>query len=141
MRFQSRQAPEPEINLIPFIDVLLVVLIFVMLTTTYSKYTELQLQLPVADATPPVLRAKEIWVTVNPQGQVRVQRSALGRADVNSLASALSQAAQDLDDPVLVISADARTPHQYVVNVMEAARRNNLGRITFVTQNTASSRP
>jgi biopolymer transport protein ExbD len=140
MKFQRHSTPEPEINLIPFIDVLLVVLIFLMLTTTYSKFTELQINLPVADAQNPPLRAKEIWVTLNAQGQVSVQRNALGRLDASALANALGQAAQGLDDPVLVISADARTPHQYVVNVMEAARQNNLGRMTFVTQTGGAAR-
>jgi len=140
MKFQRQSTPEPEINLIPFIDVLLVVLIFLMLTTTYSKFTELQINLPVANAQNPPLRATEIWVTLGAQGQVSVQRNALGRVDTSALANALGQAAQGLDDPVLVISADARTPHQYVVNVMEAARQNNLGRMTFVTQTGASAR-
>jgi len=140
MKFQRQSTPEPEINLIPFIDVLLVVLIFLMLTTTYSKFTELQINLPVANAQNPPLRATEIWVTLGAQGQVSVQRNALGRVDTSALANALGQAAQGLEDPVLVISADARTPHQYVVNVMEAARQNNLGRMTFVTQTGASAR-
>ena len=140
MKFQRHSTPEPEINLIPFIDVLLVVLIFLMLSTTYSKFTELQLNLPVADAQNPPLRAKEIWLGINAQGQVSVQRTALGRLDTEGLSAALRQAAQGLDDPVLVISADARTPHQYVVNAMEAARQNNLGRMTFVTQTGAASR-
>lgn len=140
MKFQRHTTPEPEINLIPFIDVLLVVLIFLMLSTTYSKFTELQLTLPVADAQSPPLRPKEIWLGINAQGQVSVQRTSLGRLDTEGLSAALRQAAQGLDDPVLVISADARTPHQYVVNAMEAARQNNLGRMTFVTQTGANPR-
>ena len=79
-------------------------------------------------------------MTLNAQGQISVQRNALGRLDASALANALGQAAQGLDDPVLVISADARTPHQYVVNVMEAARQNNLGRMTFVTQTGGAAR-
>ncbi len=140
MKFQRQSTPEPEINLIPFIDVLLVVLIFLMLTTTYSKFAELQINLPVADAQNPPQRATEIWVTLNAQGQISLQKNALGRLDTKALSNALSQAAQGLTDPVLVISADARTPHQYVVNVMEAARQNNLGRMTFVTQTGGAAR-
>ncbi len=140
MNFQRHRTPEPEINLIPFIDVLLVVLIFLMLTTTYSKFAELQINLPVADAQNPPQRATEIWVTLNAQGQISLQKNALGRLDTKALSNALSQAAQGLTDPVLVISADARTPHQYVVNVMEAARQNNLGRMTFVTQTGSAAR-
>lgn len=140
MRFQRHSPAEPEINLIPFIDVLLVVLIFLMLSTTYSKFTELQLNLPVADAQSPPLRPKEIVVTLQAQGQVSVQRVGLGKMGPEALADALRQAAQGLEDPVLVINADARTPHQYVVNVIEAARKNNLGRITFVTQSGSAAR-
>jgi biopolymer transport protein ExbD len=140
MRFHRPRSPEPDINLIPFIDILLVVLIFLMLSTTYSKFTELQLNLPVADAQTPPMRPKEIVVAINSQGLVSVQRSGMGKLGPEALSNALKEASLGLEDPVLVIHADARTPHQYVVNVMEAARQNNLGRITFVTQSGGKSR-
>jgi len=131
-RYGSRQ--EPEINLIPFIDILLVVLIFLMLTTTYSRYTELQISLPVADAEPAQQNPQEIVVSVGQDGRYAVAGTVLDGVGVDMLTSALQQAAQGINDPVLIISADAAATHQAVVNVMDAARRSGLTQITFATQ-------
>jgi biopolymer transport protein ExbD len=134
MKFHRTAAPEPEINLIPFIDVLLVVLIFLMLSTTYSKFTELQLNLPVADAAPPKERPSEVVVSVASDGRYSVNRTPLTGRDVQSLSQALTTAVQGLDSPLIVISADAQASHQSVMLVMEAARRNGLSQLTFAAQ-------
>jgi biopolymer transport protein ExbD len=134
MKFARTTTPEPEINLIPFIDVLLVVLIFVMLSASFSKFTELELNLPAADGRVPEQRAQEILVSVNAQGGYSLQRQPLGRVDIKTLTDALGHAAQSLDKPLLVIQADARSSHQSVVQVLEAARRSQLHHITFATQ-------
>ncbi|WP_343640148.1 biopolymer transporter ExbD [Roseateles sp.] len=131
MKFRRRQSEEPEINLIPFIDVLLVVLIFLMLSTTYSKFTELQLTLPTADAQQLKDRPAEIIVAISADGRYAIDRSAVEGRSVDLLTSALQQAAQGKQEPVVIISADAATPHQAVVNAMDAARRANLTRLTF----------
>ena len=143
MNFRPRTSrDEPEINLIPFIDVLLVILIFLMLTTTYSKFTELQLTLPVADAEQLRERPKEIIVAVAADGRYAVNKAALDAGpSLDALASALRAAAQTGaggNDSVVIISADATAPHQSVVTVMEAARRVGLTQITFATQSAAS---
>ena len=142
MNFSPRPKNEPEINLIPFIDVLLVILIFLMLTTTYSKFTELQLTLPVADAEQLRERPKEIIVAVAADGRYAVNKAALDAGpSLDALASALRAAAQTGaggNDSVVIISADATAPHQSVVTVMEAARRVGLTQITFATQSAAS---
>ena len=107
-RPQSRHGnDEPEINLIPFIDVLLVVLIFLMLTTTYSKFTELQVRLPVADAEAPRQQPREIVVAVARDGRYAVDRKGLDNGSVESLASALTTAANGRNDTVVIVSADA----------------------------------
>jgi len=134
MNFRHGSREDPEINLIPFIDILLVVLIFLMLTTTYSKYTELQVNLPVANADQPSERPKEITVSVGQDGRYAIQGRVLESATVDTLTQALRSAAQGSADNVIVISADAAATHQAVVNVMDAARRSGLNQITFATQ-------
>ncbi|GAB2828134.1 biopolymer transporter ExbD [Comamonas piscis] len=137
MNFRPRTTPEPEINLIPFIDVLLVVLIFLMLSTTYSKFTELQLTLPTANAEQLRDRPKEIIVSVASDGRYAVGKLALEGKTVADMAEALRNAATAGKDSVIIISADALAPHQSVVSVMEAARRVGLQQITFATQTAA----
>ena len=137
MHFRHRQREEPEINLIPFIDVLLVVLIFLMLSTTYSKFTELQLKLPVADAETQRDYPKEVLVTVTSDGRYTVNKTAVYGNGVDTLSASLKNAAQAGKDTVVIISADASAAHQSVVSVMEAARRAGLTQITFATQPTS----
>ncbi|MBY4595260.1 biopolymer transporter ExbD [bacterium BD-1] len=133
MKFQARRAEEPEINLIPFIDVLLVILIFLMLTTTYSKFTEMQLTLPVANADAQRDRPKEVIVAVAADGRYMVNREPLAGQSVDALASALRGTVAK--DGILIISADAMASHQSVISVMEAARREGLMHITFAARN------
>ena len=137
MNFRPRAKEEPEINLIPFIDVLLVVLIFLMLSTTYSKFTELQLRLPVADADAQRDYAKEVIVAVSADGRYSINRTPVDGRSVEAVALALVQAAKYGKDSVVIISADATTAHQSVITVMEAARRSGLNQITFATESSA----
>ena len=138
MYFRPRTKEEPEINLIPFIDVLLVILIFLMLSTTYSKFTELQLTLPIANAEQLRDRPKEIIVAVAADGRYAVNKTSLEGKTVADMAAALRNAAATAGkDSVIIISADAMAPHQSVVSVMEAARRVGLNQVTFATQSAA----
>ncbi len=139
MNFRPRQKEEPEINLIPFIDVLLVILIFLMLTTTYSKFTEMQLTLPVADTEQMRDRPKEIIVAVAADGRYAVNKMVVNGKGVDSMASVLRNAAKGQSGSIIVISADATATHQAVITVMEAARRAGLTQITFATQSSASA--
>ena len=135
MNFQRGKEKEPlEINLVPMIDVMLVILIFLMITTTYSKYTELQINLPSARADRQVQRSNEVTVLVNAQGQYVVNRSPVPFRSIEQLADELRRAAAPLQEPVMVISADANATHQAVIRVMEAARLAGLAQITFTTQ-------
>jgi biopolymer transport protein ExbD len=134
MHFRRREPEEPEINLIPFIDVLLVILIFLMLSTTYSKFTELQVTLPVADAEKLREHPREIIVAIGADGRYAVDRKALAGRDVETLTAELAAAARGANDVMIVISADANAAHQSVINAMDAARRANLPRLTFATQ-------
>jgi len=135
MNFQRGRQREPlEINLVPLIDVMMVILIFLMITTTYSKYTELQINLPTAQAEKQPERPNEIAVLVNAQGQYVINRNPVPFKSVEQLAEELRRAGGTLKGPVIVISADAAATHQSVVRVMEAARVAGLSQITFTTQ-------
>ena len=120
---------EPEINLIPLIDVVLVIIIFLMLTTTFSKVSGLEIKLPTAEAEGSETEAREIVVAVTAAGEVLVNRQAVGERSVEAIAAALGKSAPADGDtpPVVVINADARTPHQSVVDVMQAAQRAGHG--------------
>jgi len=141
MNFRPRPKEEPEINLIPFIDVLLVILIFLMLSTTYSKFTELKIQLPVADVDAQRDYPKEVLVSVSSEGQYSINKQPISGRSVDELASALQASAKAGKDSVLIIHADAAARHQAVVTVMEAARRAGLNQITFASQASGSARP
>lgn len=135
MNFQrGRSGEEPEINLIPMIDVLLVIIIFLMLTTTYAKFSSLEINLPTADASKQNEPPNEIDVAVTASGQVLVNKSPLAVADVASISDALRQAAGSQKEPIIVINADAKATHQSVVDIMQAAQTAGYPHISFATQ-------
>ena len=135
MNFQrGRGHDEPEINLIPLIDVLLVIIIFLMLTTTYAKFSGLEINLPTADASKLAEQPNEVEVAVTAPGQVLVNKSPLSETDVKSISDALRRAAGDNKDPVIVINADAKATHQSVVDIMQAAQMAGYPHISFATQ-------
>lgn len=139
MKFRTRSREEPEINLIPFIDVLLVVVIFLMLSTTYSKFTELQIRLPAADAQAQRDYPREVLVGVSSDGRYVVNKAPIAGRTVDELSLTLIEATQQTKDPVLVIHADANSAHQSVVTVMEAARRAGISQITFAAQSSSAT--
>lgn len=127
---------EPEINLVPFIDILIVIVIFLAVTTTYSKYAELKINLPTADANQAEQLPDQIDVAVANDGQYMINRSRIVFTTTTAFAAELQNASGGNPDPVIVISADANATHQSVISVMEAARMAGFGRITFTTQQT-----
>ena len=139
MNFQrGRTRDEPEINLIPMIDVLLVILIFLMVTTSYAKYAELQINLPqAAGEQGSGTASKQIVVAVDSSEQYAINNTHAAFSGIDNFAQALRKAAGDEAEPTIIISADAKAPHQSVINIMEAARIAGYGRITFTTQNPA----
>jgi len=140
MNFQrGTRRDDPEINLIPLIDVLLVILIFLMVTTTYARFSELQINLPQAQGDTAKEDPLQITVSVSDQGRYEVNSAVLGDVGVDGLVRALQSAAGPQKDPVVVISADAQASHQSVVRVMDAARQAGFPRVTFVTQTSAGS--
>lgn len=136
---RGRKREEPEINLIPFIDVLLVVLIFLMVTTTYSKFTELQITLPTADAEKAIDKPFEINVTVDAKGNYTVNNEPVAFHSVAGLADDLKKAASTggqpaSASPVVIVNADQFAMHQMVINVLEAARVAGYDKLTFAAQ-------
>jgi biopolymer transport protein ExbD len=130
----TRGRDEPEINFIPLIDVLLVILIFLMVTTTYQRVAELQITLPEADANPVKERPKEITVGVDAQGRYVIDKTVFTFTTVAEFSQLLKRAAGDAAEPVIIINADASATHQAVIHVMEAARTAGYVHITFATQ-------
>ena len=147
MNFRKGLAKEdPEINLIPFIDVLLVILIFLMVTTTYSRFTELQITLPTADAEKAQEKPSQIEIGIDAQGRYKINSEAVSFLDTATLANDLKKAADALgagkanSDPVIIINADRATSHQSVIDVLEAARIAGLAKVTFAAQASSSGK-
>jgi biopolymer transport protein ExbD len=134
MNFRTHYKEDPEINLIPLIDVLLVILIFLMVTTTYSKYAELQINLPTADAEKQNERPNEINISVSASGQYTIDRKPVTFTSVGAFADAMRKAGSGLKEPIVIINADATASHQSVIHVMEAARLAGLSQVSFSTQ-------
>ncbi|MBD8628129.1 biopolymer transporter ExbD [Oxalobacteraceae sp. CFBP 8753] len=136
---RGRKREDPEINLIPFIDVLLVVLIFLMVSTTYSKFTELQITLPTAEAEKQAQKPFEINITVDAKGNYTVNNTPVAFTSVAGLAQDMRTAARTADgqvvaSPVVIVNADQFAMHQMVINVLEAARVAGYDKLTFAAQ-------
>ena len=134
MNFGRPRSNEPEINLIAFIDVLLVVLIFLMLSTTYGRLTQIELKLPTADSAQQQEKPNEVRVIVSSDGRYVVQKKAVEGTDIQAIGLALAEAARETANPLVVISADARASHQSVIQVLEAAQTAGLQQVTFTAQ-------
>jgi biopolymer transport protein ExbD len=135
MNFQrGRRHEELEVNLVPLIDVLLVIIIFLVVSATFSRVSELQINLPTAEAAAPQDKPVVISVGVDAGGRYTVNNVALANGSVDAITMALRKAAGNGKEPTIVISADANATHQSVVNVMEASRQAGYTHITFETQ-------
>ena len=131
---RGRIREDPDINLIPLIDILIVILIFLFLTTTYSRFAELQINLPEASAERATDRPQMLSVAVDSQGKYAINGAMTPFGNAAAFAQALKDAAKGAKEPVIAISADAAATHQSVINVMEAARLAGYNHISFTTQ-------
>lgn len=135
MNFQrGKFRDEPEINLIPMIDVLLVILIFLMITTTYSKFADLKINLPEAEAERSRSLPNTLDVAVDADGNYVVNRTVVPFVDIAGFSQTLKQAAGENKDPTVVISADAQASHQSVINVLSAAQLAGFPHISFTAE-------
>ena len=140
MNFQRGKKHEDlEMNLVPLIDVLLVIIIFLVVSATFARMSELQINLPTADANSPEQKPLVIDVGVDAKGHYVVGKSALADGSVSAISAALQRAAGGGKEPTIIINADANTTHQSVINVMEAARQAGYTHITFATQTGGNS--
>jgi biopolymer transport protein ExbD len=131
---RGRARDDPDINLIPLIDILIVILIFLFLTTTYSRFAELQINLPEASAERTSDRPQILTVAVDASGKYAINGATTAYGTAQNFALALKEAAKGAKEPVVAISADAAATHQAVINVMEAARIAGYNHISFTTQ-------
>ena len=138
-RVSGAQTSAPEINLIPFIDVLLVILIFLMISTTFTRYQELSITLPNAEGAVSKGQVKDIAVAITSDGRIAINGK---RVRADELSKALSAAGGNSNSdkgPTVTIAADGKAPHQIVMQVMEAARNANLPNVVFATQSTSKN--
>jgi biopolymer transport protein ExbD len=141
VNFRSRNSDEePEINLIPLIDVLVLTLIFLLVTTHFSKEAQLSVQLPqaVAEDRP---EPTSVRVTIDARGGIYFDNTQMLNATPEALRQALAQAAGGQKDPLIVVQADGKAPHESVVRVMDAARRLGFGRLSFATRAPTGDNP
>lgn len=135
MNFQRGKKHEDlEMNLVPLIDVLLVIIIFLVVSATFARMSELQINLPTAEANSPEQKPLVIDVGIDATGHYVVGKSPLSDGSVRGIGAALQKLAGEGKDPTIIINADAKTSHQSVINVMEAARQVGYTHITFATQ-------
>jgi biopolymer transport protein ExbD len=140
MNFQRGKKHEDlEMNLVPLIDVLLVIIIFLVVNATFSRMSELQINLPTAEASPVEQKPVIVNVGIDATGHYVVEKTAVASSDVSLLAAALQKAVAGGKEPTIIINADAKTSHQSVINVMEAARQAGYTHITFATQQSSGS--
>ena len=129
---RSFSADEPEINLIPLIDILLVILIFLAATTSFQRYQQLNVSLPQASAQ--AISGEPLRLAISQDGLYALDAILIDSASVADIATALARASQGQDDPVLLINADAQAPHQAVITAMQAARQAGISQVSFATQ-------
>ncbi|HEY1137997.1 MAG TPA: biopolymer transporter ExbD [Xanthomonadaceae bacterium] len=128
-----RSDDEPEINLVPLIDVILVLIIFFVVTTTFDARSVLKLQLPKADGTPTEATSKALSVLVNADGRYFVQDREALRTDLESLKRTIVEVAGDDRKRPVLLRADARTPHQAVVTALDALGQLGFRQISIAT--------
>jgi biopolymer transport protein ExbD len=137
MKFLTNRDEQPELNMVPLIDVMLMTLIFLVVTTSFSKEAQLRIRLPEAAAETKVDEAS-IRIAIDARGQYYLNDKQLLKTTPEVLRQAMARAVGRTKDPLIVIHADAKTPHEAVVRVMDAARRLGYTRLTFATQQPGS---
>ena len=135
MNFRKKvREDDLEINFIPLIDVLLVIIIFLVVSTTFTKFSELKINLPTAEANQVDKKVERINIAISENGDYSINEVSIVSPNINNISMSLREASKNIKDPVIVINADSNSPHQSVINVMEAARISGLSKITFSTK-------
>jgi len=133
LNFQPQKREEVDVNLTPLIDVVFLLLIFFMVSTTFKDQSEIEIRLPTASEEPKEMTLESIEVTIDAQGQFYVNSRPLVNTQLETLKRALQEIAGDEDDPMVIVKADAMTPHQAVITAMDASRQLGFARLGFAT--------
>ena len=135
MNFRKKvREDDLEINFIPLIDVLLVIIIFLVVSTTFTKFSELKINLPTAEANQVDKKVERINIAISENGDYSINEVSIVSPNINNISMSLREASKNIKDPVIVINADSNSPHKSVINVMESARISGLSKITFSTK-------
>lgn len=134
MNFRPPRSNEPDVNLTPLIDVVFLLLIFFMVSTTFKRESELNIDLPRATAQPTETRERPLEITIDADGRIFVNQQGLVNNQLGTLMKAIQQASDNRTDIPLIISADAKTPHQAVVTALDAARKLGITHLSLATQ-------
>ena len=135
MNFQRGKKHEDlELNLVPLINVLLVIIIFLVVSTTFSRFSELKINLPTAEANSPDKKPNVINVSITADGVYSVNETQLPSKNLEAIVAALKNSSKGEKEVPVIINADAKCEHQSVINVMEASRQAGLTHITFSTK-------
>jgi biopolymer transport protein ExbD len=131
---RGSQEDELEINFIPLIDVLLVIIIFLVVSTTFSKFSELKINLPTAEAIPQEKDLDKVDIVITSDNQYFINDVQISNNTIAGILEELQKLKSKNDLPTVIINADAMSNHQSVINVMEAARLSGLNKVTFATK-------
>lgn len=140
MKFRPTRSDEPELNLVPLIDVLLMTLIFLVVTTSFSKEAHLRIKLPEA-STQEKVKANTLRISIDALGRYYINDKQLLKNEPEVLRNAMLRAAGGKKNPVIIVAADAKTPHEAVIRVMDTARRLGYMHLTFATQQPLANGP
>jgi len=133
MRLQSRRTEEPDVNLTALIDVVFLLLIFFMVSTTFERETEISIELPEASGQPLQSEKQVVEISIDVKGRYFVNKHEVINTQIDSLKRAIQEAAGGQEKPRVILSADRNTPHQAVITAMDAARQLGFVNLTFAT--------
>ncbi len=133
MNFRGKQKEGPDVNITPLIDVVFLLLIFFMVSTTFKDNSEIEITLPKASQAPQETLPQSIELTIDAEGQYYVNQQRLVNTQLETIKRALKQVAGEQQSPVIIIKADAKTPHQAVISAMDAARQLGFSKLGFAT--------
>lgn len=133
MDMGSRQKEVLDVNITPLIDVVFLLLIFFMVSTTFDRESEIEIMLPEATASTKTSDEFVLQVTIDEEGTYYVNQQRVINTKLDTLMKAMQEVAGDRKDPPIILSADAKTPHQSVITAMDAARRLGFVHINFAT--------
>lgn len=134
MNFRPARRDDPDLNLTPLIDVVFLLLIFFMVSTTFDRNSMISITLPESSRENTELAPEIVDVAIDSDGKIYINDKLLINSGAETIRQALTEASSGLSDPMVIINADANATHQSVISVMDAARRSALNRITFATR-------